>query len=61
MVIFAARLTQLLEKYLEFFDEAKTIGISEKSFISTQSLKIWVFTPPPTLLKVSHILWIGGS
>ena len=46
MVVFAARLTRLLEKYSEFFDGAKTIGISEKSSISTQSLKIWVFTPP---------------
>ena len=46
MVVFAARMTRLLEKYSEFFDGAKTIGISEKSSISTQSLKIWVFTPP---------------
>ena len=49
MVVFAARMTRLLEKYSEFFDGAKTIGISEKSSISTQSLKIWVFTPPTAL------------
>ena len=51
MAIFMARSTRLLEKYLEFFNGTKTIGIGEKSSIRMQSLKIWVFTPPPYPLK----------
>ena len=54
MVIFHARLTRLLEKYLEFFDGAKTIRISEKSSIRLQNLKIWVFTPPYPLNTTNY-------